>query len=527
MNHKLILAAIVVLAVFLRVYQLGSIPTLLNRDEAALAYNALLLQSSGQDEWGVRWPLTLLSFGDYKLIGYVATLVPLFELFGAHDWVVKLPAVVAGVGLVFVSYFFVSVLEDKKTGLIVALLVAISPWAVFYSRVAFEANLALFFLVGSLAGLWLSIIKSGQWWHYGLIICCWLLALVTYNTPFLLAPFVLFSTMIIFPKFSWSRVGIVLLMLLITIGIGSQLIPLSTQKGSITIFSDATVQHNYIQQRLQLSGLKLTVLGSKPVYYAQLIAQNIINSFSFKFLVTSGGTHPWHSLPGRGHIYLITYLFGLIGLVLGVSQSFQSLRKMLTCHQTDWQLLRLRSWMLIMTIASLLPAVVTVDAPHATRSLLFLWLWLWWAAIGFTFVLDRLKQSGSWAVNVLLVCSLLGLAIEFSLFARAYFWHYPQHQPPELMTGLPATINQLELEHPDQQIAVVDPDGFSYILFAWYLKLNPAVFYQTVVRQQPNQLGFRYGERLDRFHFIGQAIDRTAADQVLVEWKDQQWLVKD
>ncbi|KKU82941.1 MAG: hypothetical protein UY10_C0019G0001, partial [Microgenomates group bacterium GW2011_GWA2_47_8] len=57
-----------------RIWQLGILPLALNRDEAALAYNAVLLAETGKDEWGRSWPLALQSFGDFKLIGYPAVL---------------------------------------------------------------------------------------------------------------------------------------------------------------------------------------------------------------------------------------------------------------------------------------------------------------------------------------------------------------------------------------------------------------------------------------------------------------------
>ena len=68
------LLVILLLAIVVRFWALGSLPVILNRDEAALGYNALLLVQQGVDEWGRQWPITLTSFGDYKLVGYVLLL---------------------------------------------------------------------------------------------------------------------------------------------------------------------------------------------------------------------------------------------------------------------------------------------------------------------------------------------------------------------------------------------------------------------------------------------------------------------
>src|SRR5258708_7256406 len=80
----------------LRFWQLGSIPVILNRDEAALAYNAFLLKETGKDEWSKTWPLTLQSFGDYKLIGYPLLTIGSFFLLGYTDFAVKFPSAFFG-----------------------------------------------------------------------------------------------------------------------------------------------------------------------------------------------------------------------------------------------------------------------------------------------------------------------------------------------------------------------------------------------------------------------------------------------
>ena len=52
----------------------------------------------------------------------------------------------------------------------------------------------------------------------------------------------------------------------------------------------------------------------------------------------------------------------------------------------------------------------------------------------------------------------------------------------------------------------------------------------TIVKQLPDFINFRYGERLGKFHFIGQLKDHNqTGEQRLVYWDKEllQWIVKE
>ena len=76
-------------------------------------------------------------------------------------------------------------------------------------------------------------------------------------------------------------------------------------------------------------------------------------------------------------------------------------------------------------------------------------------------------------------------------------------------------------------IAIVDPSGYKYILTAWYLKITPDQYFATNVRQLPDKIGFRYGERVTHYHFIANSADRSDDEKVLLQWvsKTEQWRI--
>jgi 4-amino-4-deoxy-L-arabinose transferase-like glycosyltransferase len=495
----------------LRFWSVGSLPAILNRDEAALAYNALLLKETGKDEWGKTWPLALASFGDYKLIGYPAILTGVFSVFGYSDMAVRLPSVLAGTTLIAATYFFLRKLYVVKEwwAIFGALLVAIQPIFFFYSRVAFEANVALLLFVMGLTLLLLGT-KKKTLIKDSCALLCMLIAIFTYNTPLLLLPFLL--PVIIFwkgwrqvRKWSFSVCGLVVIC---AIGFFS-LLSLSKQKAGITIFSDETVWRQSVEYHDQFTGIQQKIFGNHIVFFGQIMVRNYVNTLLPDFVVIKGGAHPWHQLPGFGHLYWTTYLLGWTGILLCFTEIIRFLRKK---KKTP----KLQIILLYLFIISPLPAVVTVDAPHATRSLFFFFLFVLFAVIGASkiFVLFQKK------IFLLILIAIL-LCAESVWYFRNYFVFYPSESAQILHGGFAQFINQLETEAGSDRVAIVDDGGFQYILTAWYLKMKPNDFASTVEKHLPDRIGFRYGYRVGRYRFVVSPNDRFANESELVSWNSE------
>ena len=165
--QKYILILIMIVAILLRFVQLGNVPASPDWDEAAIGYNAYSILKTGRDEYGAFLPVVLRSFDDYKppLYTYL-TILPVW-IFGLDTWVVRLPAAVLGTLGVLGVYFLVKALLEflnpavrqrwAYLPLIAAFCLAISPWHVLFSRVAFEANVGvtfnIWFVIFSIKGL--------------------------------------------------------------------------------------------------------------------------------------------------------------------------------------------------------------------------------------------------------------------------------------------------------------------------------------------------------------------------------------
>lgn len=535
-NHKylILLLAIVFIAGFLRLFKLGGLPIIANRDEAALGYNAILLAETGKDEWQQTWPLALKSFGDYKLPVYTWFLIPLFKIFPANDFLLRLPAAVAGIWLCFISFYFAKEFQlKKKWAIIFSGLTAVTPVFFFYSRMAWEANLALAIFVTAIYLLFKKSLLSNFLALFLIIIACF-----TYNTPYLLLPFLIILLFYfqfkqaVLPvkqtykflfcsgnkKIKWS---ILMGLCLIFIVISVKLLPLSSQKSGITVFTDETVWANYINYRNNLPSYLTKILGSRYLYWFGLMIKNFLNSFSYQFLVKKGGSHPWHNISQHSHLYSSVYVIGIASLLINLARFILSLK--FSKIKINYKI----SFLILLTIISLAPVIITTDAPHATRSLLFFYLVNFFAVFGMQEFLKNFYQRKK-IINLLLLCLLLITTVETTKYFYHYFISYPSNQLV-LKPGFQQIVNQVKLNNVEKKpVAVVDPSGYQYILLAWYLKLEPPSFFSTIVHQLPDSIGLNYGEQVANYHFIVQEQDRSEDEKFLVFWdnNDDSWQIK-
>lgn len=137
------------LVIFLRFTRLGIVPKGINVDEASYGYDAYSLLETGKDVWGER-SVSLKSFGEYKPSGLAYTLIPLVNAFGLSNTTVRLPSAIFGVLTLIVSFLFVrNFLKSSILSGLMVLILGLSPWHFGLSRLFFEANVGLFFIVMS------------------------------------------------------------------------------------------------------------------------------------------------------------------------------------------------------------------------------------------------------------------------------------------------------------------------------------------------------------------------------------------
>ncbi len=446
------------LGIMFRLYQFGAIPLALNRDEAALGYNAFSILTAGVDEWGTHLPLMFRSFGDYKLPGYIYTLALFFKVFGFLDWVIRLPSLLAGFGIIALTYSIVKRLtQNDVSAMVSAALVSIQPWELFYSRMGYEAHFGLFLF---LLSIYLWIHRSTVAQISGSL--CLLAAVLTYNAPLLLIP-VMITAIVIWPRNTWKQKRLVVFGMGL-VGIVGFLIlyPVTSQKQAITIMSDPTIIDAQATAYFGSVSFFEKMWNYRQIYWLRIMTMNVFDSFLPTFLTISGGQNPWHSAPNTAHLYWMTYVLAVGGLSWIMWLKKRQLRQFLAYAA--------------ILVGSLLPAMITVDAPHATRSLFFLWLLSVAAALSLSHLPKKI-------VPALLIC----FCVEFSVYGYRYFHQFPTYRSGAWPIGLRESLLQargkyVAIEAYGQDLVAEQV----YIYPLWYWRVNPITYNQTRIASGPD-----------------------------------------
>lgn len=506
-----LLILVLLTAFFLRFYQLGQNPPSLDWDEASLGWNAYSILKTGSDEYGKRLPVAIRSFNDYKPALYVYSLLPSLAIFGLNEWSVRLPSATAGFLTVICTYFLVlELLQMNKEGkvsarewwvaLLTTFLLAISPWHIQFSRVAFEANLALFLFVGG--ALFLArFLRKGSGILLFLSILGFSLSVYSYHSPKLVVPVFVLGIVLYYRQFFIRRirevvvgaflVGLLLSPLVITTirGNGSQV-----RFGTVSIFSDIGFQ-GIANETLSVAKRKADidrdsgdvsgrVLHNRFVTFTGLIAKGYLDHFNFGFLFLNGDGNGRHHAPDTGLLYLWELPFILLGLYY------------LFTDRPKW-LFFIVWWFLSAPLA----ASLATDTPHAVRSLLYLPTYQIFAAYGFvrfwrwlegTFLVQRRRE----VVLPILIVMVAALALNCLFFLHQYFVHMPTEFASSWQYGykeMVSWVSRNEARYKNVYVTVAYDQPYIYFLF--YGNTDPSI-------KNPGN----FSEQMGKLHFVNFSI---------------------
>lgn len=142
-NPHVVLAAILLLAAFLRLFELTTIPPPLHFDESMNGNDAM-----ENIERGRILPFYPQNGGREGL--YINIETALIALFGPEAWMLRVPAAIMGILTVWGLYLLVAELFTPTIGLLAAFFTAASFWHVLFSRLALRAIGAPLFAVWTL-----------------------------------------------------------------------------------------------------------------------------------------------------------------------------------------------------------------------------------------------------------------------------------------------------------------------------------------------------------------------------------------
>jgi len=474
-SHKIILIAILILAIFLRFFNLSSNPPSLYWEEAALGYDAYSILKTGKDFHGNSWPLIAFeSFGDYKPSVYFYAAVPSVAVFGLTPFAVRFPSALFGSLTVLLIYFLtLKLLKSRPTALISAFLLAISPWHLQLSRAGFEANLGLFLTT---LGAWLFFKGLTKKTYLFLAMIAWALSLYTYHANRVFIPLLgLALGLVYFKKLmrnKWSSmlaVGLFLLILTpLVIRLNDPGIKKRFQQTSAFATLEPIIKSNQLIQA-DGGGLAARLLHHRFWQYTNIFFDHYFDHFKDDFLFLSGDTNSRHSTQLVGSLYLIQLPLLLWGIVLAFKEKYR-------------QFLPLIIWLVIAPI----PAALTKATPHALRALPMIIP----LQYGYQQMVEYVASRQADYEQIYITRGLGRPSI--------YYWFYTQTEPKKVQAinhqvkkdqGEYLEFNQLTFGSPPSQI----PDNSLLILSSTDPLPETAVFLKEIY-DLSGQLVFRFYE---------------------------------
>lgn len=489
MKKKLLFGVILAFAIFLRLPFIFQVPPSLNWDEVSLGYNSYSILKTGKDEWARSFPLTFEAYGDYKLPGYIYMLVPFIALFGLNDFSVRLLSQIAGVIAVILVYFISKqILKDEKASLIGMFLLAVSPWHVFLSRAALEANLAFSLFLGGLF-LFLKGFEKKSLFTFSAVLFG--LTIFTYNSARVFVPAFLFLLLIFYSK-ELLKIKkaliiplIVLSIFLITAGILAVFQDSSSRYYWVSIVDQGAI--SYLEESRNNSPLPEVItklVFNKYTYFIQAFVKNYLAHFSLEFLFLKGGTNQQFSVPNLG----ILYLFELPILVLGLINLFK---------QKKGKILLI--WLLLAPI----PSAITREAPHVLRSIFMLGAIQLISAYGSIVLIDYFKSFKSKFRTIVGITAALIVAFFIGLYFTNYFLIYPKKYSHAWQYGYKQAVEYAE-NNKDKypKIYFSKAYGEAHMFYLFYTKYDPAKYQSNPTLVRYSHTNWRWVDRLDNIYFI-------------------------
>lgn len=451
LKEIILLVFVILLSIFLRFYKLGSIPNGLYVDEAAIGYNAYSFLQTGKDEFGKSLPIFLRSYEAYAppLYTYVSTLSVL--IFGLSVFATRFISALSGTLLTFIVFLIIKKLnisKNKYLPLVAAFVFGTMPWTIFFSRGAYEANLA--FLLISLSIYLLLLAREKRFY---LIFAFILLAISTYAyqaeriTSYLIIVSYLFTyfrnNILAFIK---SKVFMVSILLFLAIQIPQFALAFNPSFGM-------RASGLFYGDRVKVQGDKIFLpkLISYPLSLIREFSSNFVSYFSPRNLFWEGDPDIQRSLPAIGPMYfwmVIPYLAGLYFLIK---------------ERKNKDVLFIFS---LMTSFVLVPAL-TKDPFSTLRSLPLSFPLSLVVSLGLLKIHAIFRKFG-----YLLFIFLVSLSVVF--FWRSYFVLLPYERAKIWGYGYEELAKQIKLK-PEEEF-IIDTSRLKppYIELAFFLKYPPA-----------------------------------------------------
>lgn len=444
----ILLVLTIILSFLIRTFQLSDRPIGFTWDEAALGYNAYSLLQTGKDEHGIPLPIIFKSFGDYKPGLYIYLSVPLISLFGLNEMSTRLASAIMGtVSVAGVFLLSRSLRLSTKTSLFASIALAVMPWAIHFSRGAWESNCAVALTVlGSTLFLRKKYFVSAV--LFGLTF--WMYQNAKVFTPVILLTLLTLDIKSIYLK-RMVLPALVLIFMLFPV-----LINIANESGRLKVYSvfsytrsDSVLNKIANEDNISPSDVRFQLFHAEKIDQFRGIIQRFTNAFSSRFLFKEGDwSNARNSTIYYGNLHIVDVVPIVIGMWVLITKSGKSFK-----------------FLAVWLLAAPIGAAFSRDIVSGVRALPMIIPLAIIIGVGLEKLFTKKIAFGIYTVSIFYF---------MFIFMDLYILHMPLFTAQEWLYPYRSAIKQVvKNESKYNNIVITDKLGQPYIFLLFYGQIAP------------------------------------------------------
>lgn len=491
MKKILILFIIIFIGALLRIYLINDFPVQLSPDEVTQIYDAISIAQTGRDIYGNYLPTNFISVNDYKPPFYIYMTSLTYLLLGNKETIIRIPGIIFGILLIPAIFFFTfKLFKNEKIALFSALVTAISPFEIFFSRKSFENITGIFFMLIGFAFLiiYAQRKKGIKWIYLGFLFL--ILAMYTYFSHAIIIPILLVIFLLIYKNIFLSSIKKIIFPVIFALVL---LLPLM-----IIIFTNPESRYRsqtvFIRQDVNL-GKQIDFIKSDNQILTQLLSFKSTADFSFNrylkqfdpsYLFGNGLDMTNQGPMGMGILYSMQLLFLILGVIYLV--------------KNNGKLKKENLFILCWIIVGMIPSGITFEENSPHRSIMVFTMLDILTAIGIFYLLSfidlRILKYKYIAYILLIFLFLFQLIYFLNIYfvnfpyEKSQFIQYPFKEVAKFSWSNYNNYNQIVFDPLFGQAAPVIGTGVHYY-FGYYGNYPPLKMQQEYrIGQKPREVIF-------------------------------------
>ncbi len=468
-HYLAIVVMILSFAALLRIVGLDKVPSHLSNDEISIAYDSYSIAHTLRDEHNHYLPVSFQSHNTYKAPLAIYLSAPLTLIVGNNEYSTRLPSAVLGVlTILFLGELVYELTKNKSLALFTYITLAITPWHIFSSRIAFEGNVALFCVVLGVFLFYKGLHKNSLLLTLGSF-TSFALSIYGYHTEWVFTPLLIGTLLLLnrrrLPRKSIYVVGLVLFFVLLIPQINDIL---QTRNSSTRANTESFLNEPPLSSTLSDPSANL-------FHKSTAIGTTFINKYTehlgLGYLFATGLNIPAPSNPLQPFQHGLFYIIFLPGFLVGFSQLKKHFGK---------NSLFIVAWAVI---SPLIPAM-TKNGPHYIRNLVSLAPYAIIIALGNYVLWNYSKNRIYRSVYIFLI------VISFVYFSLMYYVHYGIQSAENFQYGYKQVAEYINAHGQEYSHIIIDDkfgtyqpggdlhryDGVPHLYIPYYTNLDPQQF---------------------------------------------------